>query len=147
MNTLDGLWIQTLRHVIRPGDTFCPLFIQHSWTNFVYTRCQNVNRKSKDAVCGDKMEVDSTPSKRSKFDPECHSYPPLTLDAEDEMAHKRNQTLLNQELGKLKPHIGSVTSLMTRTFARRRQWILDNAKQVEDILKEYPCLSKPAYVS
>lgn len=126
------------------------LFLQYSWTNFVYTRCQNVNRKTKDAGREEKMETDtpSTPSKRSKVDPGHHSYPSLMLNfSEDETAHSRNVSLLKQEFTKHKPHIQSITSLMTRTFARRRQWILDDVKRVDEIVLEYPCLTKPVYVS
>lgn len=123
--------------------------MQYSWTNFIYTRCQNVNRKTKDVGREERMELDtpSTPSKRGKVDFGHHSYSTLTLEAEDETSHRRNVILLKQEIGKAKPHIQSITSLMTRTFARRRQWILNDIKRVDEMLPEYPCLSKTLYVS
>ena len=130
-------------HIIHTACIFT-LLPQHSWTNFIYIRCQNVNRKSKGAEYGDKA---CTPSKKHKADPEKHAYPSLPFDAEDDTATQRNFSLLKQELSKSKPHFDSVTSLMQRTFASRRQWILDSVESVGQITKEYPCLSKSVYVS
>ena len=55
----------------------------------------------------------STPSKRSKVDPEHHTYPPLVLEADDETAYKCNVTLLKQECTKGRPNVDNVTSSMT----------------------------------
>lgn len=117
---------------------------KYSWADFIYTRCQNVNRKTKSS--GPSDEMPSTPSKKSKIDPEKHSYPPLSLDVEDEVSLQRNMTLLQQELSKPKPHFDSVASLMYRTFPQRRQWILNNTERVGDIIEKYPFLSKSVYV-
>ena len=81
--------------------------------------------------------MSATPAKKIKFDPEKHSYPPLSLDDEDEVSLKRNMVLLEQELSKPKPHSSTVTSLMGRTFLSRRQWILDHVEKVEEIVKKY----------
>jgi len=94
---------------------------QHSWTNFIYTRCQNVNRKSKGTFHDD---VACTPSKKHRPDPEKHKYPSLPLDAEDDTATERSLFLLKQELSKSKPNTDSVMSLMKHTFTYRRQQIL-----------------------
>ena len=120
------------------------IFLKYSWAEFIYTRCQNVNRKSKYAVQSD--DVPSSPSKKSKIDPEKHAYPPLSLDAEDKTSLDRNITLLQQELAKARPHFESVASLMERTFISRRQWILDNAESVGTIIEKYPFLAKSLYV-
>lgn len=68
-----------------------------------------MNRKHKSSGASD--DVPSS-SKKSKIDPERHSYPPLSLNAEDEMSIQRNMTLLQQELSKVKPHFDSIASLM-----------------------------------
>lgn len=91
--------------------------------------------------------MSATPSKKIKYDPEKHLYPPLSLDDEDEVAFKRNMALLHQELSKPKPHVATVTSLMARTFPTRRQWILDHVERVEDMIRKYPFLAKCVYVS
>lgn len=75
------------------------LLPQHSWTNFIYIRCQNVNCKFKVAT-NDQV---STP-KKHKADPEKHAYPSLPFDTEDSTATEHNLSLLKQELLKPKPH-------------------------------------------
>ena len=114
--------------------------------NFIYTRCQNINRKTKSARREDNSEEESIKaSKKNKVDPEKHSYPSLAFEAEDEV--ECNVLLMKQERAKSKPQSGSVTSLMNRTFARRRQWILDEIKGIDEICEKYPCLSKSTFVS
>ena len=54
---------------------------------------------------------------------------------------------MKQELAKSKPQSGSVTLLIDRTFAGRRQWILDEMIGVDEICEKYPCLSKSTFVS
>ena len=127
-------------------DAVCFYFVQHSWTNYIYTRCQNVNRKSK-ASGREETSEPPTPTKRYKIDPEKHSYPSLPTNSEDETSILRNISLLKQELAKSKPNFDAVTSLMSRTFSFRRKHILDTVQRVDDIVTECPCLSKPAYVS
>ena len=121
--------------------------MQHSWTNFIYTRCQNINRKSKSARNDDDEEV-SRASKKSKISPEKHNYPSLTLhNDDDDVAFERNVSLLQQEVAKAKLQFACVTSLMDRTFSRRRQWILDEIGSVKEICEQYPCLTKSTFVS
>lgn len=127
-------------------DTLCFYFVQHSWTYYISTRLQNVNRKSK-ASGREETSEPPTPTKRCKVDPEKHSYPSLPINSEDETAILCNISLLKQELAKSKPNFDAVTSLMSRTFSYRRKHILDTVQRVDDIVGEYPCLSKPAYVS
>ena len=124
------------------------LHFQYSWTNFIYTRCQNINRKSKSSRRDDSGEDEPLRgSKKRKVDPEKHSYPSLAFEAEDEVAFERNVSLMKQELSKPKPQPGNVIMLMSHTFAGRRQWILDEINGVEEICEKYPCLSKAAFVS
>lgn len=103
-----------------------------------------MNRKSKGMVASD--DTCNIPSKKTKIDPERHSYPPLSLEVEDEMCIQRNMTLLKQELLKSKLHFDSVASLMHRTFPLRRQSILENVDSVAEIIQKYPFLSKSVYV-
>ena len=120
-------------------------YIQHSWTNFIYTRCQNINRKSKNPQSD--QDEGSRASKKSKIAPEKHSYPSLTMDEDDDVAFERNVSLMKHELGKQKLQSASIFSLMERTFTRRRQCMLDDCKSVKEICEKYPCLSKSIYVS
>lgn len=78
---------------------------------------------------------------------EKHAYPSLEGEVEDETTHKRNVALLQDEMTKTKPVTGNVKSLMTRTFLNRREWILNSAIPVSEIVTEYPCLKKVSYVS
>lgn len=105
-----------------------------------------MNRKTKGTPV--KEEGECQREKKVKVDPEKHTYPSLTLsDMEDDTANERNVALLKQEVAKSKPPIGNITSLMTRTFPQRRQWILDVSRPVKVITEEYPCLCKALFVS
>ena len=53
------------------------IFMQHSWKWFIYYRCQNVNRQSK--------QDGGNPQKRAKLDSRAVHVCPLTL-AEDEVS-------------------------------------------------------------
>ncbi len=88
-----------------------------------------------------KEEDESGCVKKPKLDQEKRTYPSLTLpDMEDDTANERNIALLKQESAKPKPSTGNIVALMTHTFPRRRQWILDECKPVKDIIEEYPGL-------
>lgn len=67
--------------------------MQHSWKWFIYHRCQNVDRQSKD---------EGGPRKRIKLDDQFHAhfYPPVNAD--DGVAFGRNMELLKAELEKTK---------------------------------------------
>jgi len=87
-------------------------------------------------------------AKKLKMDQEKHSYPSLTMpEVEDDIANECNVALLKQESAKPKPTASNVIPLMTRTFQRRRQWILDEAKPIKEIIAEYPCLRRAVFVS
>ena len=104
------------------------MFLQHSWTNFIYTRCQNINRRSKH---NNDEDEESRALKKTKIAPEKHTYPSLAIHNDDDVAFERNIGLLQQEMSKPKPQFSCVTSLMNRTFSKRRQWILDEFRSVK----------------
>ena len=125
------------------GTTYLFLFNQYSWAEFIYTRCQNVNRKCKGSSHDDQSDHQS---KKAKYDPEKHFCPPIVPENEDEVAIQRHITLLQQELSKPKPNLESVASLMQSTFIPRMQWILENVESVAKIVEKYPFFSKAVYV-
>jgi len=103
-----------------------------------------VNWKTKDAPM---KEENERCVKKAKLEQERHTYPSLALsDMEDDTANERNVALIKQEMSKPKPSTVSITSLMSRTFPRRRQWILDEIKPVGEIMEEYPCLRRALFV-
>lgn len=65
---------------------------------------------------------------------------PLIADGEDEASHDRHVKVLSLEYKKAKPNKHSVADLMKRTFAVRRQRILNAAVSMESLLKTYPPL-------
>ena len=75
-----------------------------------------------------------------------HTYPSLQT-GEDEVSHARNLKLLLQDFAKPKPRFDTVIELMSRTFARRRQAILDKPRPVKDICDDFRFLRKVLYVS
>ena len=110
-------------------------FMQWSWQQFIYTRCQNTNRKPPGSSSGG--GGDASPRKRAKVLPPQSSY---------EVSYKQQVDLLKQEMGKTKPNGEIVLSLIAQTFPQRRKWILD-AKPVGEIIQQFPFLRKTAYVS
>lgn len=60
---------------------------------------------------------------------------------------KRNVELPKQNIAKGNTKASAVRSLIQRTFAQRRRWILETVMPLNDILAVYPHLSKPLYVS
>ena len=113
---------------------FC---LQHSWQQFLYTRCQNLNRKPA-------TSPSKPPMKRLRID---EKYPSVLGDMDD-VAHERNKKLLQVEASKLKLHHEIVQNLIERTFAKRRRWILDSEDlRTAVIIEEYPVLQKPLFVN
>ena len=60
---------------------------------------------------------------------------------------KRNVELPKQNIAKGNTKASAVRSLLQRTFAQRRRWILETVMPLNEILAVYPHLSKPLYVS
>ena len=114
---------------------------QSSWKWFIYTRAQNVNRKT--------TEDDEHPKKRSTLDSvQKHYYPPIPPYANDEISDDRNMRLLKEEWGKTKQVTESIKELFIRTHAVRRSLILGSEhSSVCNILQEFPMLKRSMYVS
>ena len=92
----------------------------------------------------------SPKAKWAKIDAsEKHLYPPLTGDAEDEVAHSRNIEALKEHMSKTKVNYEAICELMRRTLLRRRSAITDNPNpsSVQEITEEYPVLKRASLVS
>ena len=114
--------------------------LQHSWKWFLYYRCQNVNRQSRN---------DSGNSrKRPELDDHIAHVCPPTL-AEDDVSFGRNIELLKGELGKPKPRVEVLKDLMRRTFPNRwKLYVNDNEPStLLEYLSRYPLLKKASFVS
>lgn len=117
------------------------LHFQYSWQQFLYTKCQNINRKPS-------TSSSNTPTKRLKVEEDKHLYPSVLTDMDDEIAHERNRKLLKEEIAKPKLRFDIAQELMRRTFGKRRRWILDGENlKTTMIVEEYPLLPKPLFVS
>ena len=115
--------------------------LQSSWREFLYTKCQNINRNPSASPC-------KPPIKRLKLDDEKHPYPSVLTNMDDDVAHERNRKLLQEEMSKPKLRHEVLQNLMARTFGKRRRWILDGEKlRTASIVEEYPLLRKPLFVS
>ena len=114
--------------------------MQHSWKWFIYYRCQNVNRESKD---------EGGSRKRAKLDERSHAhfYPPV--NAEDDISFGRNLELLRAELEKPKPQPDVLKELMRRTFPNRWDGYTckNDPATLLEYLQHYPLLKKASYVS
>lgn len=75
-------------------------------------------------------------------------YPPLDAnDITDESTHERHMKALKAELERDKQRICVVQELMELTFGHRREFVLNHATSVEEILATYPALRQPDVVS
>ena len=120
--------------------TLFTVSLQHSWKWFIYYRCQNVNRNSKQ---------DSGHRKRVKVDEHSHAHVFPPAHAEDEVSYGRNLELLQSELGKSKPRVEALKDLMKRTFPNRwKAYTCDNEPpSLLEYLSKFPLLKKASYVS
>ena len=86
----------------------------------------------------------SPPRKRNKlFD----RYPPLNpSEVSDDSTQERHLKALDQEMKKEKPRVAVLLELMELTFSHRREYVLNVASSVEDILKKFPALCQPDVV-
>lgn len=123
---------------------FLPL--QYFWQNYIYTKCQNINRNP-----GKGQDANEPRPKRARCSVEAtkvhHPYPELSENMEDDISHERALQQINKELQNAKPNHEILKDLMTRTFRRRRSSILGDPKPVEEICLKYPLLQKPNYVN
>lgn len=113
--------------------------MQHSWKWFIYYRCQNVNRQSKQ---------DGNPQKKAKLDSRAVHVCPPTL-AEDEVSFGRNVEQLKAEMAKSKPRSDVLKDLMRRTFPNRWDSYVNRNEPptLLEYLSQYPLLKKASYVS
>lgn len=119
--------------------------MQYSWQEFIYTKCQNINRKPPGSSAAESAEP---PAKRSKLENRTlHNYPSINVELEDEESNKRNLSLLVAEVLESNPSTARVKELMRRTFHQRRKWILEETNTVQAICEKYPVLKMSAYVS
>ena len=119
--------------------------MQYSWQEYIYTKCQNINRKPPGSSDGESAEPSA---KRSKLENRTlHSYPSIDVGLEDEESNKRNLSLLIAEVQESNPSTTRVKELMRRTFHQRRKWILEENNTVQAICEKYPVLKMSSYVS
>ena len=90
-------------------------------------------------------ETSSPAKKRPKI---LDRYPPLNPDDMiDESTHERHMKALKVELERDRQRICAVLELMELTFCHRREFVLNYATSVEEILTTYPALRQPDVVS
>ena len=88
-------------------------------------------------------EIES-PRKKAKV---VDRYPPMDVSRiTDDATFKRYMSTLNTELDKPKPKKEIILELMRNTFSHRREFILDEASNVAEILEKYPALRLPDVV-
>lgn len=112
--------------------------LQNSWKQFIYARCQNVNRKG--------GQPGTLSPKRIKVEAEKHVYAELDFESDDSVSVERNSELLRKEMAKHKPKAEVVKRLIKRTLKARRQTVMDGCRP-EEVLEKYPHLKKANYVS
>ena len=131
----------TSYYVLQPNLNFnvTHFFMQHSWKWFIYYRCQNVNRQSKQ---------EGSSRKRLKVDDRAIHLCPPTL-AEDDVSFGRNIEQLTAELAKPKPRSDVTKDLMRRTFPNRWDMYVNQNEPptLLEYLAKYPLLKKASYVS
>ena len=118
------------------------MFIQASWEKRIVGRVYNVYK-------GEKRKLEDgaavSEKKRAKI---TDRYPPLALsDVSDEATNSRNREALNKELSKKNPIKSTILELMELTYGCRREYIVNEARSVHEILEKYPALSRPDVVS
>ena len=93
---------------------------------------------------------DPTPTKRGrpkKITTLEYRYPPINTDSSVEPTlEKRNLEALSKETGKPKPRKEVVLPLMKSCFFSRRQYVMNDAQSVIEILEKYPALKMPSVV-
>ena len=68
--------------------------------------------------------------------------PPVVPVGEDEHSYKRHMQLLKHEEGKISPDTHVINSLMTKTYALRRQKILKEHQPIKELLKDCPSIKR-----
>lgn len=78
---------------------------------------------------------------------EFKQFPQVFMDltippGEDEASNSRNQKMLSLEEKKVHPNKSTISVLMDRTFAFRRQDIMKSVRPVKEILTTFPSLKR-----
>lgn len=111
----------------------------YSWQQFIYNKCQNINRKPPGSSPGSSV-------KRPKLSTTVHRYPTIE-GGEDEASFKQNIDLMNKELMEHRPAVAKLKEYMTKTFAQRRHWIVSSAISAQQVWSKFPLLRKASHVS
>ena len=98
---------------------------------------------------GEKKHKDDDASPPAKKQPKIFDrYSPLNpAEITDENTHERHMKALKAELDRDRQRICAVLELMELTFCHRREFVLNCATSVEEILTMYPALHQPDVVS
>ena len=108
--------------------------MQGSWQKRLIERVYNVEKSQvKEKHHSD--DDSSPPPKKTKSGSQ---YPPIDhLRACDDLTYDRHLTAMDNELKKEKPRKEVIAELMRNTFVQRREFVLNVAESVTDILQKY----------
>ena len=98
------------------------------WQEYIYTKCQNINRKPPSSASSEEPPVKCSRLKGRTI----YNYPSVSTE-KDEESYKRNLDLLATEQRESNPSTTKIKELMRRTFHQRRKWILEGANTVQSI--------------
>ena len=111
--------------------------MQYSWQQFIYTKCQNSNRKPPGSSSTESTEP---PPKRPKLENRTlHNYPSIDAELEDEKSNKRNRTWLLDEVQEPNKSTARVKELMRRTFHQLANGSLRRLTQSKQYMKSILC--------
>ena len=108
--------------------------------NIRNSKPRGASKRSSNADDGG-MEIVKKPRPEFKQFPK-YLEPPVLPVGEDEYSYKRHMQLLKHEEGKVSPDMHVINSLMTKTYALRRQKILKEQQRVKELLKDCPSLKR-----
>ena len=118
--------------------------MQASWEKRLIDRVYNVYKGEKRKHTDQEEASSSVPSrKRPKI---LERYPPLNASSIDEGTVERHRKALDLELQKERPRMNVILELMELTFSHRREYVLNEASSVEEIVEKYPAFGKPDVV-
>ena len=106
-------------------------------------------KKPRSEISGDEDTSDEPPAKKERK--QYIQYPrspaaPLILSGEDKGSHSRHTKMLQLEEHKVSPDTKVVSDLMRRTYAFRRQEILEQPQPIQHLLQRYPSLKRAEQV-
>ena len=108
-------------------------------------RVYNVEKSNVRKPSAEADSTDVPPKKKYKVS---SLYPPLDhSQAADDITFERHYSAMENELSKDKPRKEVVANLMRQTFIQRRDFVLNDAESVSQILGRYSGLKLPDIVS